>query len=290
MSRFALMVSKMNLMNGLCRYDYMIDPKLQAQLRERFNPDGSKLREMQLAALNILDAVDSVCRRNNIPYWLASGTLIGAMRHGGFIPWDDDLDIEILYSDKNRFIEACLKELPARYKLQCHATDGGYYLNIMKVRDVETSIDESCNLGAKRYPVNYKYSGYFIDVFTVESSHRPFLSIANIMTKALLAFRYIVKAPNWMVNIFYELNEFVFSIFRLLNKLLPSGDYSYHTYGSLFKSRRVESELIPTREYTFEGKQYFVPNNSDAYLRRIYGDYMQLPPMAQQKPHHNNDL
>ena len=110
------------------------------------------------------------------------------------------------------------------------------------------------------------------------------------MTKALLAFKYIVKAPDWIVNIFYGLNQSVFAFFRLLNRILPKGDYCYHTYGSLFKSRRVETELVPPVEYIFEGKKYFVPNNSDAYLRRIYGDYMQLPPMAQQKPHHNNDL
>ena len=268
----------------------MIDSKLQAQLRERFNPDGSKLRDMQLKILEILDAVDVICRRNNIPYWLASGTLIGAVRHGGFIPWDDDLDIEILHSDKKRFIEACLRELPEKYKLQCHATDDRYHLSIMKVRDTQTSIAESCNIGAKKYPVNYKYSGYFIDIFTVEPSRMPLLKAANVMTKGLLAVKHIVNAPNWVVNLFYAVNQSVFALFRFINRVLPESEFCYHTDGSLFKSRRVKKEMTPPVDHIFEGKKYFIPNDADSYLRRIYGDYTQLPPMAQQKPHHNNDL
>lgn len=268
----------------------MIDQELQTQLRERFNPDGSKLRDMQLKILEILDAVDVICRRNNIPYWLASGTLIGAVRHGGFIPWDDDLDIEILHSDKKRFIEACQREFPEKYKLQCHATDDRYHLSIMKVRDTQTSIAESCNIGAKKYPVSYNYSGYFIDIFTVEPSRMPLLKAANVMTKGLLALKHIVNAPNWVVNLFYAVNQSVFALFRFINRVLPESEFCYHTYGSLFKSRRVKKEMTPPVDHIFEGKKYFIPNDADSYLRRIYGDYTQLPPMAQQKPHHNNDL
>ena len=71
----------------------MIDQEIQAKLREKFNPDGSMLRKQQLRMLEILLYIDKVCKENNINYWLSSGTLLGAVRHGGFIPWDDDLDI-----------------------------------------------------------------------------------------------------------------------------------------------------------------------------------------------------
>ena len=79
----------------------MIDAKVQSQLRERFNPDGSMLRRQQLRMLEILLHIDRVCAEHNIKYWLSSGTLLGAMRHGGFIPWDDDLDIEMKYTLDN---------------------------------------------------------------------------------------------------------------------------------------------------------------------------------------------
>lgn len=74
----------------------MISDTENEKLREKFNPDGSTLRRQQLRMIELLDYVDSVCKENNIKYWISSGTLLGAVRHEGFIPWDDDLDIEML--------------------------------------------------------------------------------------------------------------------------------------------------------------------------------------------------
>ncbi|WP_431605313.1 LicD family protein, partial [Duncaniella dubosii] len=77
----------------------MIDPLLQQELRSRFNPDGSPLRRHQLLMLDMLKKINRICVENNIKYWLSSGTCIGALRHGGFIPWDDDVDLEMLEED-----------------------------------------------------------------------------------------------------------------------------------------------------------------------------------------------
>lgn len=268
----------------------MIEPKLQAQLRQKFNPDGSKLREQQMNALSILEAVDHVCRRNNIPYWLASGTLLGAARHGGFIPWDDDVDIEILHSDKARFVAACLKDLPEPLKLQCNATDNLYHFNILKVRDTSTTISESCNIGKQKYPVKYNYNGNFIDVFTVEPSKLFFINIATVLTKALMLMKHIWRFPNWAVNVVYKCFQGLFALFRMIVRCLPKNGCYYHTYGSLFKSMRVETELLPTSEIAFEGKMFSAPRCVDAYLTRLYGDYMTLPPIEDRAPHHNNEL
>lgn len=82
------------------------------ELRQRFNPEGSKLRQMQLRMLDILTEVDSICKKHGISYWLSSGTLIGALRHDGFIPWDDDLDIEMMRDDYLRLMKVLPQELP----------------------------------------------------------------------------------------------------------------------------------------------------------------------------------
>ena len=82
---------------------------MDSELRKRFNPDGSLLRRQQLRMLELLEVIDVICRKHQIPYWLSSGTLIGAARHKGFIPWDDDLDIEMLRSDYLRLLKVFLK-------------------------------------------------------------------------------------------------------------------------------------------------------------------------------------
>ena len=94
----------------------------QAELRERFNPDGSSLRNHQLRMLEMLKYIDGVCKKHNISYWLSSGTLLGAVRHGGFIPWDDDLDIEMLRKDYLKLVKVLGREIDSKYALQTHKT------------------------------------------------------------------------------------------------------------------------------------------------------------------------
>ena len=104
-------------------------------LRQRFNPDGSLLRRQQMKMLEILLEVDKICKKHNIRYWLSSGTLIGAMRHDGFIPWDDDLDIEMMRSDYLRLMKVLPAELPEWLALQNDETDPNYFYFYAKVRD-----------------------------------------------------------------------------------------------------------------------------------------------------------
>ena len=268
----------------------MINPQLQQQLRAKYNPDGSTLRNTQLKILDILKVVDKICRENDIPYWLASGTLIGAVRHGGFIPWDDDVDIEILYSDKKRFMKACKEHLPSGYALQCHETDKSYNMNIMKVRDVNSEIHESVRFSGKEYPVKYKFNGYFIDVFTVERSTRPLIYISRIPIRLLSIAKYQWRMNNNILSIIYLISNGFYNFLRLVAKLNPFGNYYYHSYGSWFNSQRVKNELVPTSPVLFEGVYFSGPANPDAYLTRIYGDYMRLPQLCARKPSHDNSL
>ena len=88
----------------------MITDTLQYELRERYNPNGSTLRRQQLRMFEMLQYIDTVCKNHGIRYWLCSGTLLGAVRHGGFIPWDDDVDIEMLREDYRKFVKVMATE------------------------------------------------------------------------------------------------------------------------------------------------------------------------------------
>ena len=83
----------------------MVNAQTQDILRQRYNPDNSQLRALQIRMLEILICIDQICQEHDIPYWLGSGTLLGAVRHGGFIPWDDDIDIELLRADYLKLIK-----------------------------------------------------------------------------------------------------------------------------------------------------------------------------------------
>ena len=132
-------------------------------LRERFNPDGSTLRRQQLRMLELLDAVDTICKKHQIPYWLSSGTLIGAARHKGFIPWDDDLDIEMLRSDYLRLIKILPKELPDNFVLQTNDTDPNFISIYGKIRDKKSYLEET-----NSYDRIFKEKGIYIDIFPLE--------------------------------------------------------------------------------------------------------------------------
>lgn len=123
----------------------MIDADIQADLRRRFNPDGSLLRRHQLKLLDMLRFIDEVCRNNDIPYWLSSGTLIGVMRHGGFIPWDDDVDVEMLAVDFPRFKEAVERIADPRYVLQTTSVTYSKTSASCNADSLNANMD-SCNL------------------------------------------------------------------------------------------------------------------------------------------------
>lgn len=255
----------------------MIDTIIQRELRARFNPDGSLLRQHQLRMLDMLKYIDSICRKHNIKYWLCSGTLIGAVRHGGFIPWDDDVDIEMLREDYKKFVKVMREEPQVDYVLQTHYTDNAYLAPYAKLRDLHSSIKED-----NSYDLYYKYNGCYVDVFIMEFCSSLFI---NKMSNFLQY--YLLFCPNtflrnkycrkvYLNTMFGLLNRIVFPILRWFARLGAKGQLR-HTLGSCFTKKRDMEDIFPLTTLRFEDYFFPVPGNYDAYLTKIYGMYMQLP-------------
>ena len=262
----------------------MIDPKLQAELRKRFNADSSMLRQHQLRMLEMLKYIDQKCRENNIPYWLSSGTCLGAVRHGGFIPWDDDVDIEMLKSDYPRFKQMMNENANDNIAFQTHDSDPEYFAPYGKIRDLNSVIEEgNCH---DRY---YKYRGVYIDVFVIEpSASRLIARISGGMQNRLqyplskIQNRIIRKiAANSMYTILSKL------IYPILSSITcrRSSPKLRHIHGSGFVKPRYYSDLFPLTYMPFEGCSFPVPNNYQHYLSTLYGDYMKIPELSKIHTH-----
>jgi len=252
----------------------MISEAEQKALRERFNPDGSLLRRQQMRMLEILIEVDRICKRHDIKYWLSSGTLIGAARHKGFIPWDDDLDIEMLLPDYERLMEVLPQELPSTMALQSLDTDPNYFFFYSKVRDRRSHLEES-----NRYDRVWREQGIYIDIFPF---YRQPLWIHKLSEKAQ---GHVYKIMNrmgddngelWKVRAITRFNERLFFPFlRLLCRLSKARE----TYGLgiPYHDPRHMEDTLPLTEMEFEGHMFPVPKDTHAALTLKYGDYMKLP-------------
>ena len=235
----------------------MITDTLQYELRERYNPNGSTLRRQQLRMFEMLQYIDTVCKNHGIRYWLCSGTLLGAVRHGGFIPWDDDVDIEMLREDYRKFVKVMATE----------ALCGKY--------------------------VYYKYKGCYIDVFVLEPSSSFFLSRLGSAVLGVLLYRTNpVLKYGLLRRIYYAcayplVYNIIFPILRLLSKYGAKGRMRL-ALGSFFFKSRDKKDIFPLQAQKFEGSLFPVPGKYDNYLRKIYGDYMKLPDLDKLIKHTNN--
>ena len=125
--------------------------------------DERTRNDVHKCLLFILQDINRICRKYDIKYTLGYGTLIGAVRHKGFIPWDDDLDIALMKKDYVRLLKCLKEELPAQYRLQTHETDRNYYLAFAKIRETDSEIKET-----GEYDELYAYKGIYIDIFSME--------------------------------------------------------------------------------------------------------------------------
>lgn len=249
-------------------------------------------KRIQQDLLPILKEVKRVCEKLEIPYFLCAGSCLGAVRHQGFIPWDDDIDIGMLREDYERFLREARGELQYPFMLIDNMDVPHYYVNHAKVFKDNTA---SVNREVSHLKIHH---GFYLDIFPFdkmsekEEEQNRLYEDKTRMRGQIVAMRhptaYSGKNPikKWLANPGYYKAKF-----KSARKAFRDGDAILtrfrHTDTNLvaditapYRKRLIYnlSDIVPYGEATFEGETYPVPGNTDAYLSVMYGDYMQLPP------------
>lgn len=253
-----------------------------------------ELKEVQL---RMMDYVDSFCRLNGIEYTLASGTLLGAMRHGGFIPWDDDIDIHFLRSEYNRFIKQW-NEKKENHPFELVSIESGNNMGypFAKIHDPNTVT----------YIGNIERTGVFIDVFPIDyvldqdDLIERYSKIAKLYEQRTRCFNWmLVKSANKNVTFKQKFiaflkkpkasyNELAITISDLAQSIHERTDYVFEMVCGF-----IGKNAVPTKVYEsycdvpFEDRVYRRVNDYDTLLTKAYGDWRTPPPPEKRITHHS---
>ena len=261
----------------------------------------TQLRRLQLIQLKMLSDIHRLCERNQIRYFLVGGTLLGAVRHKGFIPWDDDVDIAMPRNDYQRFLAIAQAELGQTYFVQNFGTDQNYSRYITKIRLNGTSYIED---EVRHVDMHH---GIFIDIFPLDNVSEPngvALLARGMVLRMLFAIKGIKNGLTSRTS--SNLKKAIKMILRPITLLIPDHvlnavfDYvctmsngNNGKYTTSFASGYGwKKQLVPNEVYGegikvwFEGHQFNAPEQWHVLLTQIYGDYMELPPLEKRYSGH----
>ena len=236
--------------------------------------------ECRKTQLRLLNEFKRICDESGLIYWIDFGTLLGATRHKGFIPWDDDLDVSMPIEDYKKFLKIADKELPRDIFLQIPKTDKEYKQYFAKLRDCYSTFLQHHETEKHQY-----HKGIYIDIFPWVFYPKMPKILRKILTRATLRTRYnaIVLSKNIIFNyLIYIICKFIWLLFSLFksDKLgrTPEDNGYYEAI--------PRSVLYPLKEMEFEGKFYASPNEAHEYLSLMYGkNYMTPPPLEKRIAH-----
>ena len=253
------------------------------------------LRKLQMIQLEMLIEVDRICRKCNIKYNIIAGTLLGAIRHGGYIPWDDDADVALLRPEYEKFRKACKTELDhSKFIFQDHRNTKGYRWGYGKLRRKHT-------LFLRDYQEHLPYmQGVFIDIFPLDGVPD------NYYLRSVKNFEcFCVRKILWSkVGKIAEKSFWKRQVYKCLDRI-PEKCIFYYYHKMIQKANQKNTRMVriltfptPNNEYgyyknwyrnsmdiVFEGKRFQGIKDYDSYLSFKFGDYMELPPTEKRKVH-----
>lgn len=259
--------------------------------------DNNILRQTQEMAYKILIEFDRFCANHNLTYYLSSGSLLGAVRHGGFIPWDDDIDVSMPREDYEKLINDYIDDLPNNLKLEYYKNTDFFPLNFAKIVNINTTIVE------KTGKDKYRVSGAFIDVFPIDGAGNTYKQAI----RRRKSFKWILaliplsayKPDDKKRSLWKRLVIKIASIFNtkklqdILSYLLKKKSYSKCKYVAVYVGQYGLKEIMPKDVYGVPSKVKFIdeffnaPQDINAFLTAKYGDYMKLPPEEKRISLHN---
>lgn len=243
--------------------------------------------------MDILCFVDKLCRENNINYWIDCGTLLGAVRHKGYIPWDDDIDIGMLRKDYEEFKKVFNQN--SKYKFLCAENEKSYFLPFGKVIDTSTVLYEPNKKG-------YKLAVY-IDVFVYDNAPDDDIELNKMYDKRDFWRKlnnaqtgHHRKTNNQLKEIIVKIGSFILKLFpkgyfnrKAINVSIKYAKCNTKRVGNFTSEKRMVCNKSVFKEFvelSFEGKNFKAPIGYDEWLSAFYGNYMELPPKEKQVSHH----
>lgn len=252
----------------------------------------TELRHLQLVILSIMKDIDALCQKHHIEYYLLGGSAIGAIRHKGFIPWDDDLDIIMNNENYNKFIEACKVDLDStKYYLQEGLKDWSLYFS--KVRLKGTKFDEGVN-----FSENPDMQGIFVDIFKMDNVHsNPIIAKWQFFcAKYYLCYQLAARGEKEKIFSGKKRLMLFFSFplkMKCLRNWFKSQVEKYNGkdtryYGFFYGRTNLKTSIVKKEIFgkplrvPFEDTYLYVAEHYHEYLTQMFGDYMTPPPVNQQ--------
>lgn len=247
-----------------------------------YNPEGSRLRNDQKQMVKVLEAFAEICARHDIKWWLCSGTLLGAARHGGFIPWDDDIDVSMLKSDCRK-LEKVLRSMDSEeYFYQSIRTDVEHVNMFGRFRMKKGNVPST-----DRRAGYFRYQGVGLDVFCIERSSRFAAHMAKFFYLNMQHPTQYIRnrfLRHSMIRLVEFMNFFLLiPLTRLIGLINPKRQFHYELGSGFYETPFHVEDIFPLSKMEFEGVEFPVPGNTDAYLTKMYGDWRRLPSEEQIK-------
>lgn len=262
------------------------------------------IKQIQMKILDIFIEIDKICNKHHLNYFAIGGTCLGAVRHQGFIPWDDDMDIAMPRKDYETFKEIAKHEFPENLKIFDIHMSEHYECLFMKVHDINTTF---IHKGLSKYPD--RYTGIFVDIMPLDGipddemkRKTYFLKLRNLLR---LNFYRKYSAYSMPYGLKKKAKRFIHLCFQFLPAEIFSEKYEalqkkydFETskdlcYGWSFRAEKVIFSKADFCDYIlmpFENYQIRCPIGYDNFLKKLYGNYMELPPLEKRIQVHDVDI